>query len=62
MSVDRELETFDMKQYVKMNYDVADYVNKHIVPSVHYRGSNRPIKEKQPKLCPFHDETKPSFF
>ena len=41
MSVDRELETFDMKQYVKMNYDVADYANRHIVPSVHYRGSNR---------------------
>ena len=60
--MDRELETFDMQQYVKMNYDVADYVNKHINPNVRYRGSNRPIKEKQPILCPFHDETKPSFF
>ena len=60
--MERELDTFNMKEYVKANCDVADYVNKHIVPSVHYRGSNRPIKEKQPILCPFHDEKKPSFF
>ena len=60
--MERELDTFNMKEYVKANCDVADYVNKHIIPSVHYRGSNRPIREKQPILCPFHDETKPSFF
>ena len=60
--MDRELDAFDMKKYVKANCDVADYVNKHIVPSVHYRGSNRPIKEKQPILCPFHADTKPSFY
>ena len=60
--MDRELETFDMKRYVKMNYDVAAYVNKHIIQNVRYRGSNRPIKEKQPILCPFHDESVASFY
>ena len=60
--MDKELDTFDMKEYVKRHYDVANYVNRHIVPSVHYRGSNRPIREKQPILCPFHDESVASFY
>ena len=60
--MDRESDTFVMKDYVKKNYDVADYVNTHIVQNVHYRGSNREINKKNPILCPFHEETKASFY
>lgn len=56
------MDTFKMKDAVKTQYNVLDYVNKHIIPSVSYKGSNRPLEEKAPIICPFHNETTPSFW
>lgn len=56
------MTVWSMKDRVKENYSVLKYVNKHIVPCVHYKGSNRPLKESSPIICPFHSETEPSFY
>lgn len=56
------MDTFNMKDAVKTRYNVLDYVNKHIIPSVRYKGSNRLLEEKTPIICPFHNETNPSFW
>ena len=52
----------NLKETVKENYNICDYVNNHIIPNRAYRGSNRPLKKKSPILCPFHKETQPSFY
>lgn len=52
----------NVKENVKQNYNVCDYVNRHIVPNSAYHGSNRPLKKNSPILCPFHSETQPSFY
>ena len=56
------MDTFNMKDTVKAQYSVLNYVNKHIVPSIRYKGSNRTLKEKSPIICPFHEERNPSFY
>lgn len=53
---------FDMKQYVTDNYGIGKYVNRKIIPSVRYRGTNRPITMTKPIICPFHNDTKASFY
>ena len=56
------MSDFDMKQYVCEKYSVGEYVNRKIIPSVRYTGTNRPITMTKPIICPFHADTKPSFY
>ena len=56
------MSDFDMKQYVCEKYSVGEYVNRKIIPSVHYTGTNRVITMTKPIICPFHADTKPSFY
>ena len=56
------MSDFDMKQCVCEKYSVGEYVNRKIIPSVRYTGTNRPITMTKPIVCPFHADTKPSFY
>lgn len=56
------MSDFDMKKYVCEKYSVGEYVNRKIIPSVHYTGTNRAITMTKPIICPFHADTKPSFY
>lgn len=56
------MSDFDMKKYVCEKYSVGEYVNSKIIPSVHYTGTNRVITMTKPIICPFHADTKPSFY
>ena len=56
------MDTTKMEEAVKAQHDVLNYINKHIIPSSRYKGSKTPMKEGTPIICPFHAETKPSFF
>ena len=56
------MSDFAMKQYVCEKYSVGEYVNRKIIPSVHYTGTNRAITMTKPIVCPFHADTKPSFY